>query len=395
MILDNDFPPDPRVENEASALLNEDHTVHLYCIDYTHAQKEYEVINGIRVHRARLPKHLYKFSALAYSIPYYHIQLCRSIRKFIKANKIEALHIHDIQIARSVFWANKMFNLPVTLDLHENRPEIMKHYAHTNSFLGKLLISPLKWKKHEFKAIQTADKVITVTDEAKQYYLEKIPVGPDKFHTVPNTVRKKFYTSYDVNNAIVKKYQNNFALLYLGDTGIRRGLITAIGSLKYLIPKIPDIKIVIVGKSKQDKLLKEFVVENNYEKYVDFIGWVDVSLFQSFIIATDIGICPIHKNIHHNTTYANKIFQYMAFGRPIIVSDCKSQQRVVQKYECGLVFKDRDMKDFADKVITLAMNSDKYKEMSKNAEAAIKEELNWEEQSQELIEIYEDEENFQ
>ena len=46
--------------------------------------------------------------------------------------------------------ANSKF-LPVTLDLHENRPEIMKFYKHVNSFLGKLLISPKKWKIAEEK----------------------------------------------------------------------------------------------------------------------------------------------------------------------------------------------------------------------------------------------------
>ena len=158
--------------------------------------------------------------------------------------------------------------------------------------------------------------------------------------------------------------------------------------LNFLIPIIPNIKIVIVGKSKEDSILKDFVARNNYQSYVIFEGWQDFNLFQSYIIASNIGICPIHKNLHHDTTYANKIFQYMALGRPIVVSDCTSQQNLVEDYKCGLVFSDRNPKDFADKIITLYQDNKYYQELSKNANLAVKENLNWETTSKSLIKLY-------
>ena len=38
-------------------------------------------------------------------------------------------------------------NLPTVLDLHENRPEIMRFYPHMQKLRGKLLISIDKWIK--------------------------------------------------------------------------------------------------------------------------------------------------------------------------------------------------------------------------------------------------------
>ena len=146
--------------------------------------------------------------------------------------------------------------------------------------------------------------------------------------------------------------------LYLGDTGARRGLLTVLESLKYLIPSIPNIKVLIVGSSKEDYINENYVSEHNYKDYVEFAGWQNFELFQSFIIASDIGICPLHKNIHHDTTFANKIFQYMAFGKPIVVSNCTSQEKIVEDYTCGLVFKEKDSKDFADKVLSIALDPD-------------------------------------
>ena len=93
-------------------------------------------------------------SALAYTIPYYHFYLKKSLSKFVAKNEIQVLHVHDIQVARSVFNVNKKFNLPIVLDLHENRTEIMKYYAHVKSLLGKLLIYPSIWKKMNINTLK-------------------------------------------------------------------------------------------------------------------------------------------------------------------------------------------------------------------------------------------------
>lgn len=388
MILDSHFPPDPRVENEALSLIEAGHEIHLYCIDYSKKQKAEENIKGIQVHRVFPPSLLYKFSALAYDLPFYHLFFKKSLKEFIVDTKVEAIHIHDLPIAKSVFDINTTFNLPITLDLHENRPEIMKFYSHTHSLLGKLLINPKRWKRGEYKYIKKADKVIVITHAAKEYYCQQIDIDPNKFYIVANSVQPRFYTDYLINKDITKKYKNHYSLLYLGDTGLRRGLETAIKAMPELILKIPNIKLVIVGKSRTDHILKNLIKENQLEDYVDFVGWQNFDLFPSYIIASDIGICPLHRNIHHDTTYANKIFQSLSFGKPIIVSDCTAQKDIAIDYECGLVFKDRDIKDYKDQILKLHKEKDLYSKMSVNALKAIKNHLNWDVISKDLKKIY-------
>ncbi len=390
MILDGVFPPDPRVENEALSLIQSGHKVFLYCLDYTRISPVFEKINGINICRQHFPKIIYRLSALAYTIPVYHLYLKRSLAFFLQDNHIQAVHVHDMQVVRSVFWVIKKMNIPLVLDLHENRPEIMKYYSHVNSFFGKLLIYTSVWKWFEHRYIRKAQKVIVVTEEAKEYYLRETNVDEKKFVVLPNTVRKEFYTNYKVHNDIIEKYAKHFVILYLGDTGRRRGLVTIIESLKYLVKPIPKIKLVIVGTSDDDTYLKQLVTTLNYEDFVDFAGWVDVALFPSYILAGEVGICPIHKNIHHDTTYANKIFQSLAFGKPIVVSDCKAQENIVRKYTFGLVFKDRDVRDFADKVLMLYQDKNLYHTLSRNGKTAITERLNWDNNTDVLKNLYED-----
>ena len=126
MFLDTDFPPDPRVENEATALIKNGHEVYLFSLSYKPGLMTKEQINDIKVWRFKAGKLIYKFSALAYTVPVYHWMIRRKIKSYIKAVQPDVLHIHDMPIAKAVFDVNKEFDLPTVLDLHENRPPLYK-----------------------------------------------------------------------------------------------------------------------------------------------------------------------------------------------------------------------------------------------------------------------------
>ncbi|MFK7969530.1 MAG: glycosyltransferase family 4 protein [Bacteroidia bacterium] len=378
MILDNTFPPDPRVENECKALIEEGHEVHLFCLAFGKKKYEKITLHTIHIHRYHVPKHVRSLASLAHTFPVYRWILQPLIVDFLTKSKAEICHIHDMAIAKGAGNAAKKLGLSTILDLHENRPEIMKSYPHVTSFLGKILIYPSIWKKREAQAIRQAQKTIVVTKEARDYYIDALGIGKTKFVIVPNTVRKQFYTEYSLHKEIISRYKQHFVLLYIGDTGLRRGIGTMIKALKHIVPCIPEIKLVILGTSKDDAILKKLAQEESVSDFVDFEGWQNMSTFPSYISASAVGTCPIHQNIHHNTTYANKIFQYMAFGRPILVSDCDAQANIARDYDCGLVFTDREEKDFAEKVLILYRDKEQYAQYAQNAASAISQHLNWE-----------------
>nr|AOE09901.1 glycosyl transferase family GT4 [uncultured bacterium]CCG00870.1 glycosyl transferase, family 1 [uncultured Flavobacteriia bacterium] len=387
MILDAVFPPDPRVENEAVSLVKAGHEVFLFCLHYGQ-QKQSEVINGIEVKRYLSNTLEYKVSALAYTIPLYTFLMKLKIRQFIKENEVEVLHIHDIRIAGAVFGVNKKYKLPTVLDLHENRPEIMRFYPHLLRFPGKYVISSKKWKNKEEEFIRKATTVIVVTSEAKDEIKKRLPIDTDKIVEVPNTVRQSFYKSPRVYPEILKQYSNSFVVLYIGDTGLRRGLKTAIKSVHLIKNKIENIKLVIVGKNTTDIILKNLVKNLQVEAHVDFLGWKDQSLFQSYILSSAICISPLHRNVHHDTTYANKIFQYMSLGRPVLGSNASAQEKIIKKANAGLIHQDRDVQDFSNKVLELYNNKDLREEFGKNGSEFIENEFSWENTSKKLLHVY-------
>ena len=388
MVLDAAFPPDPRVENEAVSLVKSGHQVYLFCLEYGD-EKVSEIINGIQVKRYKSSKLEYKLSALVYTIPFYTFLMQKKIDQFITETKIEALHIHDIRIAQAVFNANKKFNLPVVLDLHDNMPEVMKLYPHLQKFPGKYIISPKKWKQKEEEFIKKATKVISVSPEFIETLQMRLPSEKEKFILVPNTIRASFFEEYTVNVSIIEKYKNKFVILYLGDTHVRRGLQTAISSVEKLKDKIPNIKLVIVGKNTTDVVLKQQVEDLKLYDFVDFEVWQNVALFQSYILSSAICISPLHRNLQHDVAYANKIFQYMSLGKSLLVSDAIAQKRLIERTNSGLVHQEKDVKDFSDKILKLFSDEKLRTQLGENGKNFVRNEFSWEQTSKKLLHLYE------
>ena len=387
MILDDVFPPDPRVENEAITLINGGYEVFLFCL-HNGNQKTNELINGIKIRRYKFSKLTYKLSALSYDLPFYKMIMRPKINHFIKKNNIDFLHIHDIRIAETVFQVNKKYKLKVVLDLHDNIPENMRFYPHLRKFPGKYIISPKKWKIKESEFIIKADKIITVSPNFAKDIIEENNIEKEKMILVPNTVRKSFFKEAIYSKVIDEKYSNKFVVLYLGDTNIRRGLLTAIRATQLLSKRIVNFKLVIVGQNTTDSILKEETKKLNLESFIDFEGWQDVSLFPSYIVASNICISPLYRSIQHDVAYANKIFQYMSFGKPILVSNATAQKEIVERINSGLVHQEKNKDDFSSKVLELYQNEEKAEELGNNGKQFIENEFSWEVTSQALVKLY-------
>jgi len=310
------------------------------------------------------------------------------ISHFIKENAIDVLHIHDIRIAGAVFSSNKKHQLKIVLDLHDNIPENMKFYPHLQKFPGKYIISPKKWKKKEKEFILKSDKIITVSPNFAKDIIEKNNIEKEKMILVPNTVRKSFFKEAIYSDVIKEKYSNKYVVLYLGDTNIRRGLLTAIRATEFLSKQIANFKLVIVGSNTTDSILKEETKKLNLESFIDFEGWQDVSLFPSYIVASNICISPLYRSIQHDVAYANKIFQYMSFGKPILVSNAIAQKEIVERVNSGLVHQEKNKDDFSSKVLELYQNKEKAEELGKKGKQFIENEFSWEVTSQALVKLY-------
>lgn len=420
MILDAPFPPDARVESEAKALMDDGYEVHLLHIDFSRHQKyrsdiggmghsdgseaagtsresgwepetdaaaekkavfgrevEIDLYSGIHVWRFRGGSVAYKLSALAVDLPFYRWWAAPLIRRFLKASKVDAIHVHDMTIAEAALTANRRTGLPLVLDLHEDRPEIMKLYRHVNRWPGRLLISTGGWRRKQQELMRRADHVILVTEQACRVAERRDGIPPEKTTALPNVVWPGYGEEQDPSEHPLPRADSEFRLLYVGDTSLRRGTLTALEAVKRLRGQIPGLHLVLVGSSSQDNQLRAFVKKHGLEQMVRFEGWQPSERLPGYIRAADICLSPLLRNPHHDTTYANKLFQYMAMGRPVVVSDCPAQAEVVEEEKCGRVHTAGEPEALATAIQELWKRPEERRRMGRRGAVAVENRWNW------------------
>jgi glycosyltransferase involved in cell wall biosynthesis len=386
MILDSPFPPDYRVEKEAITLTKHGHEVTLFCLDY--AKPFYsEDYKGFKVAHYPSNKLEYKLSALAYTFPAYHLLMEKKIDKFCTDFKPSVLHVHDMVIAAAAFKVAHKQSIPVVLDLHENRPASMREYRHLKKFPGNILINLKTWENKQIEFVKRANRVVVVTNLAKEDLVQEAGKQAGEIYVVPNTSAANFGDEA-VDHVILERMKATFNLLYIGDTSMRRGTGDAIEALPLLRKQIPNIKLWIIGNSSADNELLSLASSLNVSEFVSFEGWQSQSLFTSYIKGSHICISPLKRNRHHDTTFANKVFQYMALGKPVVVSDCTAQAELVTEEKCGLVHEAGNIKSFSNCIIELFENEKLRESMGENARTAVIAKWNWELTSLSLVELY-------
>ena len=386
MILDAPFPPDVRVEKEAIALIGAGHELFLFCLDYE-GKPQNEVYKGINLRRYHASNLDYKLSALAYTVPLYSWSMRRKIRKFIGDCNPEIIHVHDMVIAEAGFREARAAGLNVVLDLHENRPAIMREYPHLKKFPGKILIDLEVWKRKQLELVNSAYKCVVVTDLAKQNLLDETSKRSEDIVVLPNTPSIAF-SNLPLDDNIIVRMESTFNLLYVGDTGERRGTADLIQAVAKLSTEIPELRLWIVGKSSFDGRLKALTEQLHVKDKILFEGWQSESLFPSYITGAHICLSPLRRNIHHDSTFANKVFQYMAMGKASVVSDSTAQADLIKSEECGLTHLASNVEDLAAKIMILYRDEDLRERMGRKAREAVSRKWNWEISSSALIEMY-------
>lgn len=381
MVLDHEFPPDIRVENEIESLVKNGHEVHVACYTMVGAISEGNHL-GATIHRKQISKLIHKTSVGALKFPFYFNFWRSFVDEIAKKINFDAIHIHDLPLAKVGYEFSQKYNTKFTLDLHENWPALLDIATHTNTFLGKLLSNTAQWKQYELKYCNLADNVIVVVDEAKER-LTGLGVKSDKITVVSNTLNTKHF---DLTNE--KPDPNFFTLLYAGGINKHRGLQYVIKGLAHLKDCSKTVRLQILGTGSYLEYLKKLAIDENVESMVDFTGWKPYKEMIKYVGRADICLIPHVKNDHTDSTIPHKLFQYMYASKPIIASNCLPIKRIVEDTKSGLIYKFDDPSEFASEVKTLLEYNERFNLLALSGKKNVIKNYIWDMDSTLLNNIY-------
>ncbi len=347
MLLDHEFPPDIRVENEIEALYQAGHKIHLACFTQKSRQRV-EVNRNVTIHRRSISSFIYKSSVGALRFPFYFNFWRKFLKELFVKENFDAIHVHDLPLAQVGYEFSKMNNINFVLDLHENWPALLRVATHTQSALGRFLSVNSQWEDYEKKYCKLANKVIVVVDEAKTR-LEQLGIKGSKVTVVSNTLNLDHFE--DPGTVPDKEY---ITLLYAGGINKHRGLQYVIRGLSKMETPGKKLRLWVLGTGSYVEDLKRLAQNEGVADKIFFEGWKNLKEMQSYFGKSDYCLIPHVKNDHTDSTIPHKIFQYMYAGKPMLVSDCAPIKRIVGETRSGLVYSFNDPEDFAGKLLDIS-----------------------------------------
>ncbi len=389
VILDNEFTVDIRVSNEVRYLKSLGYEMHILCPNFSN-KSLFEVVDGVSIHRFNLNKSLKnKLFGVMNILPFYELMWIKRVRRFVKEINPNYLHAHDLYMAKI---ANKgcSATIPIVLDLHENFPAAILSYKWSSKFPYNLLSQPKAWQNKEREYLGYANRIIILSESFKNFLTYKYPdLNPTNLYVYPNVPDINQMLSFPIKSDIFPK-QNRFILFYFGGISKRRGIYTCFEAVKKLSDNIPTLHLLLIGPvdGHEQDTFNKYINDPLLKDRVTHYPWKDLSEFPSYTSISDVCLSPIYKNEQHESGVANKIFQYMLFNKPLIVSNCIPQIEIVEGNSCGVSFKYDSVDDLADKIHLLYNDQKLYKELGENGRRTVIEKYNLEVCGEQLNLLY-------
>lgn len=369
-----------RVSNVSRALSEAGCQVRCLCFDpdTKSTAGDLEIEGNVEVRHVKVGRIGAKAVALSADCSLYGRLISRAIAREIRGFRPDILHVYNIYVWPGVERAIKGLRPKIiVLDIAENLPEIIQEYAFSKKGLGRLLISHHRWVALEERAVVAANRLVFVTDEASAECRSRVGFSAKKSVVLSNYIWPDDLGAFE-SLELEKRFEGQFVLLYFGDTSLRRGTESLLRGFSLAAAQHDNLQLVLVGNSKQEQhVLANLKRTLPHGERIHLEGFQPLSAIGGYLHVSKVGVCPILRNTHHDTTHANKLFQYLHAGLALLVSDCPSQAALVQATGSGLIHRANDPKSISSAILKLRSSSTQLEAFQSNASSSIATGHNW------------------
>lgn len=385
MIVWNDFQHDARVRKEAETLQAAGNAVTVFALHTPGQTRRSEILPSgvevVRVTRSPIgrpcggtqgaPKLAARRAALVrrlFSRAWTHVVL---LARMI-ATRPDVVHGHDVNTLPTAWLAATVSRASLVYDAHE---------ISTDREGYRRFRAAVAWIERQLAPRAAA--MITTTDARAKFFARAY--GIPRPLVLQNRPR---FTARMRSDRIRRELQLEKPwpiVLYQGGLQQGRGLERLIDSAAHL----EDVYFVLIGGGRIAPALEAQTRNADLVERVRFIPTVSLEDLPSYTASADIGVQPLENTcLNHYTTDSNKIFEYMMAGLPVVASDMPEIGRIVNTNGFGITVPPGDTLALKNALRTLLGDEGLRREYSDRAcRAALC--LNWEDQEQKLIALYE------
>ncbi len=294
-----------------------------------------------------------------------------AITRMVVGWKPDLVIAREILLAEPASAACRHRGVPMVIDMAEHYPASMRTWdKYRKGWISRFLVHRARVPDFvERRAVAAANGVITVCDEQIDRLHEQYGFPRDRMAVVHNTLHRDALESVRRGSNVPPRVFGHH-----GYITSQRGLDNLVRGFGLAAREDRAIELVIAGSgdaSALAKIARDLGVQDRVKlpgpyRHADLIGLyseIDVGML----------VYPVDESWGH--TIPNKLFDYLACGKPVIVSPNRPFRRVVEEARAGLVLGDNSPEAIAAGV--LRMRSLEPEPMSEGGFEAARTRFHW------------------
>jgi glycosyltransferase involved in cell wall biosynthesis len=375
-------PVDRRVWSEARALRDAGYLVSVVCPKGKNScTSSYEKLDGIEIYRHRAWE---ASSAIGYLREYAwalvaEFYLALKVYSRTRFRVLQGCNPPDTIFLIGLMF--KPFGVRFIFDHHDLSPEVFEaKFGAKNWLFGGLT------RLAEKCSFRTAKASIATNESFKEIAVTRGGMRQEQVFVVRNCPDLSSLRRAPFRPEI--KCGRPLMVVYVGFMGQQDGLDLLLESIEYIVKheKRDDTSFVLVGGGTMLPKLRATAAEKNLEDFVTFTGQVSHEEVVVYLSNADVGVAPDPKTPMNDNSTMIKIFEYMAFGLPVVLFDLKEGRHVAGS--AALYASPNDPIDFAKRLSELLDCKQLRNELGESGRKRIEESLNWEAEKATLLRAY-------
>jgi glycosyltransferase involved in cell wall biosynthesis len=373
-------PFDRRIWQEASALRDAGYRVSIICPKGKGFESSRETLDGIEIYRHNIWEASGLLGYLAEYTWALAVELFLAVRIYRKTRFriLQAANPPDtIFLIGLVF---KCFGVRFIFDHHDLNPELFEAKFKKHGLFYRMVCLAERW------TFRTATVSIATNESYREIAVERGGMSPGKVFVVRSLPDLNHI--HPIAPCAELKEGKTYLVAYVGVMGFQDGLDLLLESVEYIVKKRNrrDALFVMIGSGTEVPRLRALTAEKGLNDWVKFTGRISEYELGAYLCTADVCVAPDPKNPMNDKSTMNKILQYMAFGRPLVLYDLTEGRRSAE--DTALYAKPNDPVDFAAQVLKLLDSETLRRQLGERARKRIEEKLDWNIEKKTLLAAY-------
>jgi hypothetical protein len=184
-----------------------------------------------------------------------------------------------------------------------------------------------------------------------------------------------------------RELREEVRIVYVGSLSRFRGIGTDVDAMGHLPPHL-KARLILYGGCDPPTLIDDLRLRPGWAR-TSYGGIISHAELPRTLAEADIGIATLHPTDAYVQVLPTKLFEYMASGLPVIVSDFPVWRKFIEEHDCGVCVDPTSPVAIGRAIGRLIENPEERRRLGANGRRASLS-FSWEEEAKRLVTLYSD-----